>query len=473
MQSPNLIAYIALALWPVVTWKLWQRLDRGQALIWTILGGYLLLPPVAAAFNFPVVPDLNKLTIPNLTAMACALWLVKDKVGFVPGSWIGKALIVVYVLSPFGTVLTNRDPLFFQQASIQGMRIYDSFASIAYQVIALTPFFLARRYLGCPEGMRAIIFALVAAGLAYSVPMMIEAVMSPQINVWVYGFFQHDFFQTIRYGGYRPVVFLPHGLWVAFFACMAALAALAALRRSPAEARPKAMVVLLYLVAMLVLCRSAGPIVYTLALTPLILLAPVRLQILIAAVMALVVVAYPILRGAHLVPVDQILDLANGLSPERAYSLRFRIENEEILLARAQERPWFGWGGYGRAFTHDPVNGKALNIADGAWVILMGNYGWVGYLTEFGLTALPLLLLANEAVRQGKAMLSPWVGAVALILGANMMDLLPNATHIPFTWLLAGALLGEAERLAAIRADRLAQRRREGLHAGKPLRTVI
>ncbi|TXH93883.1 MAG: hypothetical protein E6Q73_16690 [Pseudorhodobacter sp.] len=473
MQSPNLIAYIALALWPVVSWKLWQRLDRARALIWTILGGYLLLPPVAAAFNFPVVPDLNKLTIPNLMALACALWLVKDKVGFVPKSWIGKALIVVYILSPFGTVLTNSDPLFFQQASIQGMRLYDSFASIAYQAIALVPFFLARRYLGTPEGMRAIIFALIAAGLAYSLPMMIEAVMSPQINVWVYGFFQHDFWQTVRYGGYRPVVFLPHGLWVAFFACMAALAALAALRRSPAEARPKALVTLLYLVAMLILCRSAGPIVYTLALTPLILLAPVRLQILIAAVMALVVITYPILRGAHLVPVDQILDFANGLSPERAYSLRFRIENEEILLARAQERPWFGWGGYGRAFTHDPVTGKTLNIADGAWVILMGNYGWVGYVTEFGLTALPLLLLAHEALRQGKAMLSPWVGAVALILGANMMDLLPNATHIPFTWLLAGALLGEAERLAAIRADAAVMARREGLHTGKPLRTVI
>ena len=473
MQEPNIIAYLALALWPVVVWKLWQRLERAQALIWTILGGYLLLPPVAAAFNLPVVPDLNKLTIPNLMALGCALWLVGDRIGFWPKSPLGKVLIVVYVLSPFGTVLTNADPIHFQQGMIPGLRIYDSFAAIAYQLIALIPFFLARRYLGGPEGMRAIIGALVLAGLVYSLPMIVEAVMSPQINVWVYGFFQHDFWQTVRYGGYRPVVFLPHGLWVAFFACMAAIAGATMLRRSPAEARPRAVVVYLYLIAMLVLCRSAGPIVYALALTPLILLAPVRVQILLAAGMALVVIAYPVLRGAHLVPVDQILDFANGLSPDRAFSLRFRIENEEILLARAQERPWFGWGGYGRSFTHDPVNGKALNIADGAWVILMGQYGWVGYITEFGLTALPLLLLAREALRQGKAMLSPWTGAVALILGANMMDLLPNATHIPFTWLMAGALLGEAERLAAIRADRAAMARREGLHAGKPLRTVI
>ncbi len=472
MPAPNIIAYLVLALWPLVAWKLWQRLDRGRALIWTVLGGYLLLPPLTV-FNFPVIPDLDKYTIPNLMALVCALWLMGDKVGFVPQSWLGKALIATYVFSPFGTALTNGDPLIFQQSSIQGMRLYDSLAAIAYQAIALLPFFLARRYLGSPEGMKLILGALVAAGLAYSIPMLIEAVMSPQINVWVYGFFQHDFFQTIRYGGYRPVVFLPHGLWVAFFAFMAVMASVVLLRRAPPEARPKALLICLYLAFMLLICRSAGPIIYALALTPLILLMPARVQLMAAAVMAILVIAYPVLRGAHLVPLDQILALADNLSPERAYSLRFRIENEELLLARANERPIFGWGGYNRGFTHDPITGQTLNIADGAWVIIMGTYGWVGYITEFGLTALPLLLLGVAALRHRGADLSPMVGAVALILGANMMDLLPNATHIPFTWLMAGALLGEAERLTAQRRDRSDMIRRQRLHAGKPLKTVI
>ncbi len=244
MPSPNIIAYLVLALWPFVVWQLWRRLEPSRALIWTILGGYLLLPPLTA-FNFPVIPDLDKMSLPNLMALACALWLVKDKISFIPQSAVGKALIVVYVLSPFGTVLTNTDPLIFRQAMINGMRIYDSLASIAYQLIALLPFFLARRYLGTPEGMRAILAALAAAGLAYSVPMLIEVVMSPQMNVWVYGFFQHDFWQTVRYGGYRPVVFLPHGLWVAFFAFMALAAAVTLFRHVAPEARPKALVVML------------------------------------------------------------------------------------------------------------------------------------------------------------------------------------------------------------------------------------
>jgi hypothetical protein len=472
VQTPNIIAYLVLALWPFVVWKLWQKLDAPRALIWTILGGYLLLPPLTA-FDLPVIPNLDKVTLPNIMALCCALWLVKDKISFLPANLLGKALITVYVMAPFGTVLTNGDPLIFQQAMINGMRIYDSFAAITYQFIALMPFFLARRYLGTPDGAKAVIAALVAAGLAYSLPMAIEAVMSPQMNVWVYGFFQHDFFQTIRYGGYRPVVFLPHGLWVAFFAFMAVAASLVTLRQVSAEDRPKAIVVLVYMLFVLALCRSAGPTLYAIAMFPLLLLAPPRLQMIAAAVMAVLVLSYPILRGAHLVPIDQILAFADGLSPDRAYSLRFRIENEEVLLARAQERPIFGWGGYGRAFTHDPITGKTLNIADGAWVILLGNYGWVGYVTEFGLFALPLLLLGREALLQRRAELSPWVAALALILGTNMIDLLPNATQIPFTWLMAGALLGEAERLAAIRANKVAERRREGLHAGRPLKTVI
>lgn len=460
-----------LIIWPLVCWQLWQRLDPARALIWTILGGYLLMPPMTA-LNFPLIPDLDKIAIPNLMALICAVWLLKDKITFLPTGATGKGLILLFVLAPFATVLTNGDPLEFKQLTVQGMKIYDSVAAVANQAIALLPFFLARRYLGTPAGTRAVLVALVAAGLAYSVPMLIEARFSPQMNVWVYGFFQHDFFQTIRQGGYRPVVFLPHGLWVAFFALMALLASLVMLRESPAEGRPKAALILIYLFYMLLVCKSAGPLVYLVSISPLLIFAPTRVQVLVAAVMAALVIAYPILRGAHLVPLDRILDFATSFSPDRAYSLQFRIENEEMLLDRAQERPWFGWGGYGRNFLRDPVTGEMANIADGAWIIVLGMNGWLGYIAEFGLTALPLLALAREVLARG-AVISRTTAALALILAANMVDLLPNATHIPFTWLMAGALLGEAERMARLRRDMARAAEQALQHCGRPKRTVI
>ena len=472
MASPNVIAYLMLLIWPAVCWQMWKRLDPARALIWTILGGYLIMPPMTG-INLPIVPDLDKVSIPNLTALICATWLLKDKIAFLPSGPVGKALILLFIFAPFATVLTNGDALHFEMRTIQGMKIYDSVASIANQGIAVLPFFLARRYLGTPEGAGVVLVALVAGGLAYSVPMLIEARFSPQMNVWVYGFFQHDFFQTIRQGGYRPVVFLQHGLWVAFFTLMALLASLVMLREAPAERRPKAALILIYLFYMVLVCKSAGPLVYLVGLSPLLIFAPTRVQILVAAGLAALVIIYPILRGAHLVPLDRILDFATSFSADRAYSLQFRIENEELLLARAQERPWFGWGGYGRNFTHNAVSGEMANIADGLWIIILGMNGWLGYLAEFGLTALPLLVLAREVLmRQGVVIARP-TAALALILAVNMVDLLPNATHIPFTWLMAGALLGEAERLATLRQGIARATVRALQHGGRPKRTVI
>jgi hypothetical protein len=451
VAQPNILAYAMLLIWPLVAWQLFRRMDPGRALIWTILAGYLVLPP-ATKFDFPVIPDFDKDSIPALMALVCSIFLLKDRVRILPEGRLGKVLIGLFILSPFVTVLTNTDPILVESGNnIPGMRIYDSVAAMANHVIYALPLFLGRRYLATPDAARAMVAALVVAGLVYSIPMLIESRLSPQMNVWMYGFFQHDFFQTIRQGGYRPVVFLPHGLWVAFFALMCLAASAVFLREGPADKRPKQLMIFLYFAVMLWVCKSAGPTIYAMAMVPLILFAPRRWQVLVAASLAILVMVYPILRGAGLVPLDSILDVARGLSPDRAWSLQFRIENEELLLVRAEERPWFGWGGYARNFIHDPVTGLMTTIADGAWVIQIGIYGWLGYIAEFGLLCLPLWLLGREALVQRSAAFPAPVAALALIFAFNMADLLPNGTLVPVSWLIAGALLGHAEALRAAR----------------------
>jgi hypothetical protein len=472
VASPNIIAYLMLFIWPMVCWQFWLKMDKQRALIWTILGGYLIMPPLTV-INLPILPDLDKTSIPNLMALYCAIYLGKEAISFLPEGVLGRILITLYAIAPFATVLTNGDALIFQVAQVQGMKIYDSFAAVSSQLIALIPFFLARKYLGTPDGLRAVLMVLITAGLAYSLPMLIESRFSPQMNVWVYGFFQHDFSQTIRQGGYRPMVFLPHGLWAAFFALMCLLAAMMRLREVEPDTRPKAMLIAGYLGFILVVCKSAGVMIYAVGLVPLILFMPWRVQILVAGGLAAIVVIYPMLRGLHLLPMQQVVDFASSFSPERAGSLQFRINNEELLLARAQERPWFGWGGYGRAFLHNPVTGEMTTIADGAWVIDMGTFGWLGFIAEFGLGALPLLALAREALSRHAAPFNRYAATLALILAANLVDLLPNATLIPFTWLMAGALLGEAERLRHLRHSTYREVLRTGLHGGKIKRTVI
>lgn len=469
---PNGIAYLMLMLWPFIATALFRRLPREKALIWSILAAYMLLPPLAN-FNLPAVPDMDKFTIANLCALALTVWVLDEKISFLPRSLVGKVLIVLYVISPFATAMTNPDPIRIVAGDVPALRLYDSAATVSYQFIALIPFFLASTLLRAEAGMRAVIGALLVAGLIYSLPMLLEARLSPQINVWVYGFFAHDFSQSMRGSGFRPMVFMPHGLWVAFFALMTTMAALILLKTCRAEDRPRQFMIFVYLLFVLVMCRSVGPMVYALGLIPVILFLPRRWQVMIAAALGVLVITYPLLRGAHLVPLDAILDYAYALSPERHQSFNFRVMNEEELLARAAYKPLFGWGGYGRNLIMDPITGRILTIPDGQWIIVLGTYGWLGYIAEFGLLVMPLMYLGREALLQKSAAFSPFACTVALIYAANLVDLLPNATLIPFTWLMAGALMGYAEDLATRRrADAMAQWRAK-LAIGSGPRTVL
>jgi hypothetical protein len=469
---PNLLAYVMLFLWPVIATALFRRLPREKALIWSILAAYMLLPPLVN-INLPAVPDMDKFTIANLCALVLTVWVLNEKVSFLPQSFLGKALIVLYIVSPFATTLTNDDPIRIVAKDVPALRIYDSVSAISYQFIALIPFFLARHLLRTEAAMKDIVGALITAGLIYSLPMLLEARLSPQLNIWIYGFFQHDFAQTMRDGGFRPIVFMPHGLWVAFFALMAVMSALIVLRTGAAKTRPRDAMIFMYLALLLVVCKSLGPMVYALAMTPTLLFVGRRVQVLLAAAVGVIVITYPLLRGAHLVPLDAILSYALDLSPERYQSLNFRITNEEELLARAALKPLFGWGGYGRNLILDPVTGGILTIPDGEWIITLGTYGWLGYICEFGLLILPLMFLAREALLRRSEALSPFGCAIALIYAANLADLLPNATLIPFTWLMAGALMGYAETLAEERSESRAQHRRTRDASTQNPRTIL
>lgn len=222
--------------------------------------------------------------------------------------------------------------------------------------------------------------------------------------------------------GYRPVVFLYHGLWAA-----------------------------LYLTGIMILAKSLGALLFIVLLVPLVVLFSTGVQVRIAIVIGSIALAYPILKGADLIPQDQLLAQAAAIDPQRAGSLEFRFDNENTLLERAYQKPVFGWGSFGRNHILDPVNGNILTVTDGRWIIVIGVYGWVGFIAEFGLLFLPLILLGREiAARQGQE-ISPYIGPLSLLLAINALDMLPNATLTPLTWLLVGALTGYAEKLCAER----------------------
>ena len=80
----------------------------------------------------------------------------------------------------------------------------------------------------------------------------------------------------------------------------------------------------------------------------------------------------------------------------------------------------------------------------------VGQFGLFGFVAEFGLLALPVFRAASVLRLTVSASDRIILAALALILAVNIIDLLPNAFLTPWTWLLAGALLGRVEALHAV-----------------------
>ncbi|PIE14548.1 MAG: hypothetical protein CSA70_02045 [Rhodobacterales bacterium] len=445
-MHPNPLAFLVLALWPLISIAIFRKLEVGRAIIWSLLVAYLFLPPPPAVFDFPLMPPLSKETLPSITAFLVVLFMFGRDLQVLPRSNVAKVLMVVFVLSPLATVLTNDEPVFYGRVGLPALRLTEAFALMVQQSMLLMPFILARNFLNRARDQRDILWALVAAGGVYTLLMLIEIRLSPQLNLWIYGFFQHNFDQMVRFGGFRPIVFLYHGLWVAFFALTMVTACAALYRASEGKWRAFYMALTGYYWVVLVMCKSVASMAYSLVLVPMVLFTGRLFQFRVAALLAFVAIAYPVMKGLELVPERFLLEQAARIDPDRAASLEFRFTNENILLERAYEKPAFGWGSWGRNHILDPVSGRILTVADGRWVIVIGQFGWVGFLAEFVLLAWPLFLLAVRTARLEKEEeVSPWLGPIALMIGFNLFDLLPNATITTFTWLMSGALLGYLE----------------------------
>ncbi|KPQ19500.1 MAG: O-antigen ligase like membrane protein [Rhodobacteraceae bacterium HLUCCA24] len=445
---PNAFAQLMLLIWPLVMIVLFRKLPADRAIVWGMIGAYLILPPAPAGFDFPLLPPLTKDTMPALVALVAGLALARPTRPLLPESLLGRVLLGVFLLSPFPTVLTNAEPLSFGTTYIRGLQIRDALGLVVQQFLLVLPFLVARQYLFTAESQRVLLIALVAAALVYTLPVLIELRMSPQLNTWVYGWFQHSFAQMVRGDGYRPIVFLYHALWLSFFMVIAAVAAAGLLKTETNRTlRALWLVAMVWLAIIVVLAKGYASILYAMVLLPLVLLLGARAQIAVAACIALLAISYPVVKGADMVPTDAVLSLAERIEDDRAGSLRFRFDNEEILQEKVDQKPLFGWGSWGRNHVYNE-DGRMITITDGRWIITMGVYGWVGFLAEVWLLALPIFMIWRESRRDGDP-LPPYAGPLALLLAVNLFDMIPNATLTPLTWLIAGSLWGMAEERRA------------------------
>jgi hypothetical protein len=455
---------VALLAWPLVTLVLVLRLPFPRAILGSLLGGFLLLP-VRGGIDLPVLPPFEKETIPALTLLVLALLLhrgrrqsrgsadtqpSRDMPGWIPRSAFGIAGVAMLVLGSMMTAMTNSDRLVYGPRVIPGLRPYDGFSLTLTALVMLVPLLLGRKFFAHSERQALLLRGLVVGGLAYSLLVLYEVRMSPQISNMVYGIFPHDWGQHIRGGGWRPVVFMEHGLQLTLFLATVTLAAFGAARCLEARSRGFYLLAGIWLLGTLVLSNSLGATVITVTFLPAVLFLGQRVQLFFAGFFAAIIIVYPMLRSVDVIPTDRLVSVTETLSPARAQSLQYRFDNEDMLLDRAREKPLFGWGGYGRSRLFDETTGEDLTTTDGAWIIVMGARGWIGYLGQFGLLALPVVLLALNRRRYE---ISSVTAVLALVLAAGLVDLIPNGFLSPVVLLLAGAMWGRLELGSAEREE--------------------
>jgi len=288
---------------------------------------------------------------------------------------------------------------------------------------------------------------LVVAGLLYSIPMLFEVRMSPQLHSWFYDYFPHSFGQQKRFGGFRPVVFMGHGLLVSFFAAIVVLSATALWKNKVKIRNFSPPMVSYYLLAVLVLCKSIASLAYGAFAFMLVKNIKPALQHKIAVAMVCLALFYPFMSILKIFPHQAIMTVANSISAERAESLQFRFDNEDILLEHGRERFFFGWGGWGRNRVYDLETGRDLSVTDGRWIITFGVSGLAGFIAEFGLLAI-VVFRAKKAAKYLKVESEKnLLAAHAVMVGLIMIDQLPNASLAPWLWLLVGVLLGRSEMI--------------------------
>lgn len=436
-----------LLIWPLIALFLFSRMRFERAFALTVIVGYLILP-TNKSLNISPLPAYDKYFAISLAVFLGWLFFRPSRTGTGPTVTTGWNLmrVIVYftlvllLVGPVMTTLTNLEPLVFDNETKAALGMSDAVATIRRTLVLLPPLFVARACMTTETARREFLTVLVICGLIYTLPTLVELRISPQLNSWVYGYFPHEWRQHVRGGGFRPVVFLHHGLWLGFFLLTASLAAFSLARSKAPPLMPRTGWLLagLWLLAVLAVSRNTGAAMIAAGFIPVLLFGWVRLQLRVAMAVAIVFLSYPALRQADLIPVNAIVTQIGQVMPNRARSLNTRLVNETNMLQRAAEKPLYGWGGWGRARVRDE-RGRDVTTLDGLWIIILSERGWVGYIGLFGLVAVPLLLLPGAARRRKDY--SPTVAGMGIIVAANLVYLVPNSTLPPFSWAIIGCVV--------------------------------
>jgi hypothetical protein len=404
-------------------------LQARTATLVVVIGGWLFLP--VASYKFPGLPDYTKNMAVALAATLGIALFASDRLRSLRFCRLDVPMVAWCLLPAISSLANDHS-------------VHDAISSVLVQSVEWgIPYLVGRVMFRDSAALDQLACALFVGGLLYVPLCLYEIRMSPQLNAIVYGFRQHSFLQHIRMGGYRPLVFMQHGLMVGLWMSIATIGGFALWWRGGSRrlAGMRAGWLLLLLFATTVLCKSMG------ALTLLGLGAAAVFAVRAAGkrvVIWALVMAPVLFVFARLIcnwQARELIDLLHQHYPDRAESVEFRISSEQAFMPGIWHRPWFGWSAWD--FTppsRDPDD--PLHLArDSFWLITSCCFGLVGVALFFWVHLAPIVAVLR------KLPLRDWTGRhgaglCALVVAICMFvgDCLFNAMINPVYTMALGGL---------------------------------
>lgn len=395
----------------------------------SIVGGNLFLPQ--AGLYFTGLPDYTKPLAAGLGALLATLLAATPQLL----SWRPRKLdffFLAFLIAPSISSLVN------------GLGPYDAASALSNRFLEWgVAYWVGRSVFDDQNAMRDLAVGFVVGGLVYTPFCVWESVMSPQLHRQIFGFRTSPWIMTMRFGGYRPTVFMQHGLAVALW--MASTSAVAwVLWRSRSVLQicciPIAWIAIgLFLVT--ISLRSAGAALLLIGV--IVTFEFVQLSRLRLALLALLLIpaAYIGFRVAGWEGRELVNLAALAMGEGRAGSLNVRLENDTRIADLAMERPAFGWGGWGRWRVRDEF-GNDITVSDSWWGILVGSTGVFGLVAAYGTFIAPMFLLIRQRTTERIFDCSGGAAwAVGMAIMVFVLDTLANAMPNTSFMLAAGAMV--------------------------------
>jgi hypothetical protein len=449
----TLVPYLVIG-WLGVALLLFSRYSKPVAVIAICLLGTLFLPevqwsPIAPNTVKPIrVPglDFTKINVMSYGLLLGWLFIDGGRLRGVRWSFWDVPAVVLGVFPAVSCLMAGQSP-------------QNAFSEFRHSLLQYTvPYIVGRVYLSDGLGCRRVTLALIFGGLVYIPLCLYEIRMSPQLNNIVFGFQQHSFLQTARFGGYRPMVFMQHGLAVSLLMVSATLSLFWLWRAGvwPTDEVPTLLAkwpgpTFLALLGTAALCRSFGAIALGCAGFFVFLIGDrLRLRLPLILLMA-VMPAYAAGRATGWLKADDLIALLGSrVNQERTESFEYRLVNEDKFIAAMGPNVLFGMGNDPDKRPKD--HNSVPLIVDGLWIVEYFANGVVGLTALCAFFLLPVLrfLWNHPPTAWATPAVAPAAIAATLCV-IWLIDCVPNAMLNPLYFLMVAALNGWNDGIGAMR----------------------